>query len=109
MHGAPAFLTPLVALAMLSAALASPIAGAATVSTKSSPNGQTLFPEKQFGLQCWQDGNRIVDEKSLNTMTVDPKLNDKLISFKQSPQNNKDERQVILITMGRALCVAKTQ
>jgi len=109
MHGAPAFLIPFIASVLLSAALASPPAGAATVSTRSSPNGQTLFPGKQFDLQCWQDGNKIVDEKSLNTMTVDPQLNDKLISFKQSPQNARDEKQVILITMGRALCVAKTK
>jgi len=96
-------------LAVLSAALASPLADAASVSTKSSLNGQTLFPQEQFDLQCWQEGNKIVDEKSLNTMTADPELNDKLISFKQSTQGGKDDKRVILITLGRALCVAKTR
>jgi len=108
MRGALIPTPSILALAVLTAA-ASSFAGAATVSTKSPPNGQTLFPREQFDLQCWQEGNKIVDEKSLNTMTVDPELNDKLISFKQSPPGDKDDKRVILITLGRTLCVAKTR
>jgi hypothetical protein len=90
---------------LLLAWLLAPGANAANINVKSSPSGQTLFPEQQFDLECWQEGNKIIDEKALNTMTAAPELNDGLISFKQGKD---DGRQLILVTIGRSLCMAKT-
>lgn len=87
-----------VVLTLLSAA-----ASTAEIRATQQPKKQTALPDGEFHLQCWQEGIKVVDESNLRAFSAASETYGQLLSFEQGAAGGK----VILLTVGKSLCMAK--
>ena len=74
----------------------------AEINTSGAVGGQSFHQSNQFRLQCWQEGEKVVDEAELQGMTVGPALNGSTISFRRRGEQGAS---VVLISVDRNLCM----
>lgn len=78
---------------------------AASINIQETQTPQLQSPPGPLELTCWQEGEKVLEEKSLHDMTVSQALNEKVMSFSQG---GSKEARLMVLTMGRSLCVVRS-
>lgn len=86
---------------LLFAALLGPAIGA-EITPLASPSGETVHQAERFRLQCWQEGNKIVDVPNLAAMSVSPDTSRDVISFRRQGQQDS---AVVVIPLNDGVCM----
>lgn len=78
----------------------------AEIMAKGAAGGQPFHQGSRFRLQCWQEGKKVVDQPSLQSMTVGPALNGSTISFRRRGERGAS---IVLISVDRSLCMTSPE
>ncbi|MFK7978237.1 MAG: hypothetical protein AB8C02_19035 [Halioglobus sp.] len=78
---------------------------AGEVRVNSPAEGLALFKPDKFNVQCWQEGQKVLDEEGVGlSASADDLVKPQLVFHLPAD----DKKQVMIMTLGRSLCMIKS-
>jgi len=88
----------------LLAVCASPFVQSGEINVDTPAQGLALFNQESFNIQCWQEGQKVLDEQGQGAISSTAEFAKPRLVFQQV---DKDKR-VMIMTLGRSLCMIKS-